>query len=181
MHFDNSKDSRDDEMVQLIVKHQSALRAFLLSLMPGNPNVEDVMQETSMLVWQKRREFEIGSDFKAWMFSVARFQAMAYWRDEKRRKEKSLPDELLDQLADQAEQDGFEGIDQRYQYLLECIQMLSPQDRGLVLRRHMSGMNPGKLARELGRTSNSVRVSLHRVRSALKNCIERKINKKTSP
>jgi len=181
MQFENSKDSRDDEIVQLIVKHQSALRAFLVSLMPGNSNVEDLMQETSMLIWQKRGEFELGSDFKAWMFSVAHFRTMAYWRDQKRSKESSMPDELLNQLADQAEESGFEGIDRRYQYLLDCIQILNPQDRGLVLRRHASGMNPGKVAKELGRTSNSVRVSLHRVRSVLKTCIERKVRMEKSP
>lgn len=132
-----------------------------------------------MLIWQKRGEFVLGSDFKAWMFTVARFRTMAYWRDQKRRKESSMPDELLNQLADQAEEDGFEGIDRRYQHLLDCIQVLSPEDRGLVLRRHLSGMNPGKLAKELGRSSNSVRVSLHRVRSLLKNCIERKVRMET--
>lgn len=167
---------RDDEIVQLIVKHQSALRAFLVSLMPGRPDVEDLMQETSMVIWQKRGDFELGTDFKAWMFSVARYRIMAYWRDEKRRKVSALPEELLHKLADQVEEEGFAGIDQRYQYLGECIQTLRPEDRGLVLRRHLSGVTPGQLAQELGRTSNSVRVSLHRIRAILRHCIRRRAN-----
>jgi len=63
--------------------------------MPGRPDVEDLMQETSMVIWQKRAQFEAGTDFKAWMFSVARFRVMAYWRDEKRSKESALPEKLL--------------------------------------------------------------------------------------
>lgn len=173
MDFPNSK---DDEIVQLIVKHQAALRAFLVSLMPGRADMEDLMQETSMVIWQKRAEFKPGSDFKAWMFTVARFRVMAYWRDEKRRKESPLPEGLLDQLADQAMDEGFEGIDQRYQFLGQCIQGLRPEDRGLVLRRYLAGMTPAQLADELGRTSNSVRVSLHRIRAILRHCIRRRAN-----
>lgn len=166
--------SKDDEVVQLIVKHQSALRAFLVSLMPGRPDMEDVMQETSMVIWQKRAEFEPGTDFRAWMFSVARFRVMAFWRDEKRRKESALPGALLDQLADQAVAEGFEGIDRRYQFLGQCIEMLRPEDRGLILQRYLRGMTPGQLADQLGRTSNSVRVSLHRIRGILRHCIRRR-------
>lgn len=165
---------RDDEIVQLIVKHQSALRAFLVSLMPGRPDVEDVMQETSMLVWQKRGDFELGTDFKAWMFSVARFRVLAYWRDQERRRESSMSEELLNQLADQACAEGFEGIDRRYHFLGECIEGLRPEDRGLVLRRYLAGATPARLAEELGRTSNSVRVSLHRIRGILRHCIRRR-------
>lgn len=164
----------DDEIVQLIVKHQSALRAFLVSLMPGRPDVEDLMQETSMVIWQKRGDFKSGTDFKAWMFSVARYRIMAFWRDEKRRRESALPEELFDKLADQAVDEGFEGIEQRYQHLGECIQTLRPEDRGLVLRRYLGGMDPRQLADELGRTSNSVRVSLHRIRAILRHCMRRR-------
>jgi len=169
-----SPTSNDGRIVQLLVKHQPALRAFILSLMPMRPDVEDVMQETSMIIWQKRAEFEPESDFKAWMFSIARFQAMAYWRDQKRKRESALPEALLTQLADQAAAEGFEGIEERHRYLGECIQALRPEDRGLVLRRHLAGMTPGQLADELGRTTNSVRVSLHRIRHFLRNCMLRK-------
>jgi RNA polymerase sigma-70 factor (ECF subfamily) len=165
---------KDDEIVQLIVKHQSALRAFLVSMMPGRPDVEDLMQETSMVIWQKRGDFELGTDFKAWMFSVARYRVMAYWRDIKRHRESVLPEDLLNKLADQAVDEGFEGIDQRYQFLGECIEALRPEDRGLVLRRYLAGAAVRQLAEELGRTSNSVRVSLHRIRAMLRQCIRRK-------
>lgn len=170
----SSSPPNDSRIVQLIVKHQSALRAFLVALMPGRADVEDVMQETAMVIWQKRAGFEPGSDFKAWMFSIARFQVMAYWRDQKRRRESTIPDSLLNQLADQAATEGFEGIEERYHHLGECIQALRPEDRGLVLRRHLAGATPGQLADELGRTSNSVRVSLHRIRNILRHCLQRR-------
>ena len=113
--------SKDDEIVQLIVKHQTSLRAFLVSLMPGRSDMEDVMQETSMVIWQKRGEFELGTDFRAWMFSVARFRVMAYWRDQSRRRESAMPEDLINRLVDQAVDGGFEGLERRYHFLGECL------------------------------------------------------------
>ena len=48
--------------VSLMTKNQGNLRAFIISLMPGSPDVADVLQET---LWQKRHKFEIGTNFLA--------------------------------------------------------------------------------------------------------------------
>jgi RNA polymerase sigma-70 factor (ECF subfamily) len=36
--------------VKLMTKHQGNLRAFIISLMPGSPNVADVLQETNAVL-----------------------------------------------------------------------------------------------------------------------------------
>ena len=41
--------------------------------MPGDPQADDVVQETNTKVWEKRRDFENGTHFKAWILSIARF------------------------------------------------------------------------------------------------------------
>ena len=69
-----SRPDPEETFVQLVVTHQAALRAFVLSLLPGSDEVEDVIQETNAAIWRKRGEFEIGTNFKSWMFSVAKFQ-----------------------------------------------------------------------------------------------------------
>jgi RNA polymerase sigma-70 factor (ECF subfamily) len=63
----------EDIFVNLVVEHQMELRAFVVSMMPGSADVDDVMQEANKVLWKKRGEFEIGTSFKAWMFSVAKF------------------------------------------------------------------------------------------------------------
>jgi DNA-directed RNA polymerase specialized sigma24 family protein len=52
--------------VTLMTKHQSRLRVFIRSLLPGSPDVEDVLQNTNVVLWQKRTEFEHGRNFLAW-------------------------------------------------------------------------------------------------------------------
>lgn len=67
----------EETFVRLLVSHQAALHAFVLALLPGDPDADDVVQEVNTSIWQKREEFTVGTNFKAWMFTVARFKVMA--------------------------------------------------------------------------------------------------------
>jgi RNA polymerase sigma-70 factor (ECF subfamily) len=164
----------EQTFVQLVVTHQAALRAFVLSLLPGSPEVDDVIQETNAEIWQKRGEFRIGTNFKSWMFSVAKFKVLAVWRDHQRRKVWTVPDETLAQLVERLEHGALSATETRHAILRECLGRLRAEDRSLVLNRYIAGYSMERLAHEIGRTRESLKVSLHRIRMALKACIRRR-------
>jgi RNA polymerase sigma-70 factor, ECF subfamily len=165
----------EQNFVQLIVNHQAALHAFVLALLPGDPDADDVVQEVNVLLWQKRAEFEAGTNFKAWMLSVSRFKVMALWRDQKRRKIWSVPDETLHHLMDEAMVECYEAEDPRHLALRECIRGLRPSDRGLILRRYMEGYSLKQVAKEVGRNADNLKGSLHRIRVSLRMCVSKKM------
>jgi RNA polymerase sigma-70 factor (ECF subfamily) len=169
------KPDPEQTFVQLVVNHQPALRAFVLSLLPGSPEVEDVIQETNAEIWVKRGDFRIGTEFKSWMFSVAKFKVMAVWRDHQRRKVWAVPDETLLKLVERIEAGEFADTDARHEALRFCLTRLRAEDRMLILNRYIAGHNLDRLARELGRKKESLKVSLHRIRMALKVCTNRRI------
>jgi RNA polymerase sigma-70 factor (ECF subfamily) len=166
----------EQTFVQLVVTHQPALRAFVLSLLPGSPEVDDVIQETNAEIWTKRGDFRIGTDFKAWMFSVAKFKVMAVWRDRQRRKVWTVPDETLECLIERIENGALASTTERHEALRFCLSRLRIEDRNLILKRYIGDLNLDALARELGRKKDSLKVSLHRIRAALKVCMKRRIN-----
>jgi DNA-directed RNA polymerase specialized sigma24 family protein len=45
----------------------------------------------------------------------------------------------------------------------------------LILNRYIADQNLDRLARDSGRNKDSLKVSLHRIRTALKACMNRKI------
>jgi RNA polymerase sigma-70 factor, ECF subfamily len=167
------KENIEGAFVHLIADHQSELRAFVTSLMPGSSDIDDVVQEANKVVWEKRGEFEIGTNFKAWMFSVAKFQVMAAWRDKKRKKEWGVPESVLIKLIDDALATSDNTNVPDHEILHECLQRLRPKDRGLILRRYFDGWRVKKVADEAGRGSDSVKMSLRRIRSLLGICIRR--------
>lgn len=165
----------EQTFVQLVVTHQAALRAFVLSLMAGSPDVDDVIQETNAEIWQKRGDFKIGTNFKSWMFSVAKFKVMSTWRDRARRKEWAMPDETLTKLVEMVDAGALGSTHLKLDALRFCLQRLNPGDKGLVLRRYLDEMSLGNLAKDVGRTKESLKVSLHRIRTLLKTCINRRL------
>ncbi len=172
-------EENEEKLVQLLVNHQSALHAFVLALLPGHPDANDVVQEVNAALWKKRGEFEIGTNFKAWMFSVARFKVMALWRDEKRRKVWAVPEETLLLLADEAQEICHDGPeDPRHAALRQCIEQLRPDDRSLILRCYAEDHGLQRAAGELGRKAENLKGSVHRIRLALRSCVKRKIGMK---
>lgn len=172
---------RDDgqqlqEFVQQLTKNQTRIHAFIVSLMPGNPDVEDVLQETNLTLWQSRNRFRPGSNFLAWAFSIARFQVFNQHKREKRHNRVLLSSQLLDLLADEV---PTEHDHQAYLQALEsCRAKLTEIQRELIDARYQPGHSLESLAQQTGRKASALRVALMRIRSTLRECIERSLRER---
>lgn len=166
----------EQTFVQLMVGHQAALNAFVFSMLPSNPDADDVVQEVNALVWKKRGEFQIGSNFKEWVFSIAKFKVMALWRDQKRNKVWAMPEETLTKLMDDAVQILADEKDYRQDALRECIQQLSPNERNLILSRYMQGNSMKEVADHLGRKADNLKGTMRRIRLNLRSCVVSKLH-----
>lgn len=158
------------EFVGQIARHQAALHAFIISLMPGVDGVDDVLQETNLVLWEKRRSFEPGTNFRAWACSIARFKVMNHRRKLAQIGLRVFDDELAEQLATECEAEP-EEFDERLHALNACLGRLQEKERALVEHRYFSGSQLEEFAAECGRPVESLRVSLFRIRAALKKCI----------
>ena len=167
-----SEGSDHDDFVSLLTAHQNSLRAYIVSLMPGDPQVNDVLQETNLTLWKKRERFQLGSNFTAWSFAVARFAVKEHrsrhFRDQRRLV---FSDALLDVISftpEEAAPDQVEGRER-------CLGKLSDADRSIVRARYTKGNSLEKHSKETGRSAGSLRVSLFRIRGALRKCIRREL------
>lgn len=125
---DNSEDD-EREFVNLLVAHQSLIRAYVISLMPGAPEVDDVIQNTCEVLWKKRRTFELGTNFKAWALTTARFQVMAQQQKLKAEKRAPLDDDVLEMMADFSSALEAKEINRRLEDLQECLSLGSVKIR----------------------------------------------------
>lgn len=96
----------DEEIMMLIAQHQGSLQAFLRSLVPMGGEVEDVLQRVNLVIWRKREQFEIGTNFKAWAFAVARWEAMSYLKQRKRDSWLLFDSELAQLVEEELSQRG---------------------------------------------------------------------------
>lgn len=172
-HLDRGDEDADDAYVALLTLHQGAIHAFLNSLLPGDPGVEDVLQRANVVLWKKRANFEHGSNFKAWAFSIARWEARAWLTEQKRQDWLVFDDELTDEIAQQFEEFPLETNDSGIvQSLRKCLARLNDKQRFLVLNYYQHEKSIAECASIAKRSEGSLRVALFRIRASLRRCIE---------
>jgi RNA polymerase sigma-70 factor (ECF subfamily) len=173
MHHSDQHTPSDscEELVRLIAQAQRRLYAFVLTLVRRPADVEDILQETNVVLWRKRDTYRPGSDFFAWAFEIARLQVLAF-RARQVRREDPFDDSLLENLADTARQESAM-YGRRETALRACLEKLPAEQRALIVRRYQPDVAVHSLAAEIGKTAKAVSEALRRIRENLRQCIER--------
>ncbi|BCX46784.1 DNA-directed RNA polymerase sigma-70 factor [Haloferula helveola] len=173
---------QEEQFVHLIADHQGVIRSFIISLLPGAPGVDDVIQETNSVIWRKRDSFELGTCFKSWALTVARFQAMSYRTSLRTRRWVTLDENAAELVADEMEdllsKPGEEG---RLAALHCCIGKLKDKERELIQHRYWHKTRLQDFAVSTGHSVGVLKVQLFRIRAALKKCIERELGSDDGP
>lgn len=160
--------------LQLVTRHQAAIYGYIRSLAPG-ADIEDILQETNLVLWEKAAVFEPGTNFKAYAFRIAHFKTLEALRGERRRHWLVFDSELLEAIAArQTEADVL--MDGRQAALRKCLEELKAEERELVHARYSKGRSVRELAREQERTEGSLQQWFFRIRNTLRACIERRIS-----
>lgn len=159
-----------------VQEHQAGLRAFIRALGVDEAWVDDLAQEAFIVAFRRVNEFEIGTDFGKWLRSIARL-LVANERRKEARRSRLLPFAVADALLDPGSPDDtFEtNLRQLLPALRECIGQLPARSQELLHRRYADSGNASAIARELRMTAEAVRQNLFRIRTAVKECIEKKI------
>lgn len=170
-----TRQEREAHIVALLTGIQTALLLYVRSLLPGDPGAKDVAQQANATLWQKRDDFALGTNFKAWAFSVARYEVLNYRKRQARDARLVFSEELEETFAEElsARDDGAE---QQHQALKRCLEKLRPQDRELLMHRYAKAGTLSEFAAQAGRSVGGLKVTLHRLRNALLECMQRQSN-----
>ena len=162
---------------QLFVKHQLGLRAFILSLEPNFTDAEDLLQEVFLVVTRKANEFQEGTNFFAWACTIARYKLLELLR--RRARSQALSEEVIEALCAVEPEEQFD--ESRAAILQHCLEQLAPKARQMMFLRYYGEHSPSQIARLVSWTPNAVRVALSRARSALHQCLERRLRQEGAP
>ena len=164
--------------MQLFLANQHRFFGLIRTLVPRSQDAEDVLQETSKAMWQKFDQFERGTNFAAWGLAFARIQALKHQSEQKRHPMR-FSNDLLDQLADEAERVSDE-VDNRRQALRLCLQKLPDRHMEILRLRYESEATVASIGQMLGLTGSAIYKSLSAVHSGLLKCIRRRIKDEVS-
>jgi RNA polymerase sigma-70 factor, ECF subfamily len=156
--------------MRLFLSCSPRLYAFIRSLVFSRTDADDVLQETSVVLWEKFDQFERGTRFDRWAFRIAHFQVM-YHRQKKARDRLCFSDTLVQQLGDDMVAES-EQSEETQVALRQCLDKLPADDHQLIRQRYRGDTTNRDVARETGRSESAISRALNRIYLKLLLCIE---------
>lgn len=142
--------------------------------MHDRSEAEDLAQETFLTAWRRMEEFDPSAPFGPWLRGIAHNLLRNHWR--KHRARPVGGNEELDALLGAGE-DGFAEIQNSQSDALEalrhCIGKLGSSSRDLIRERYQDETSIEELSASHGSKTSALSMRLHRIRAALKTCIEK--------
>jgi len=156
----------------LIREHQTRLYRFLLRLC-GRPDLaEDVVQDAFVRVLGNIERFDERYRFSTWLFTIARRLLVNNLQKHRPRSESEWvegwqSDDVHFEIA-LSDQEGRQRVGEM---LEEAMDMLSPQQREVVLLYHYKGHAVQEIAHLLGMPAGTIKSHLHRARRRMRDWI----------
>ncbi len=119
-------------------------------------------------------QFELGTDFRAWAFSITRYKVMEHRRKLKKDQCLVFNNDLSTLLADETNVDNHDH-NELHDTLELCISQLRPKDQALIRHRYAREENLSEFAEKTEQSVGALRVTLHRLRFALRRCITQRL------
>jgi RNA polymerase sigma-70 factor, ECF subfamily len=150
-----------------------SLRAYLRQVLPGWEDVDEVLQETCLVLWKKFEQFDPDTNFTAWACVVAKFQVLKYKR-KKARDRHVFSEELINILADEANEKSTH-MEKERQALKTCLNKLDSKQKALTLNAYSGDKSIKEVAESYGRTATALYKALNRIRTNLLRCIKTEV------
>jgi len=167
-----------EPFVRALTRHERVIRAYIRGAGIVRPeDVDEVMQEVSLVAWRKFDQLENAEEFPVWAFVIARYEILMFRRRHARDR-LVFSEKVYELLADQSLVQVESGAkEKRLNHLQQCVEKLPPASRELVMAAYEPGSTIDQLATELGKSANTIYQQLWRIRRALERCIDEAILK----
>lgn len=151
------------------IKAQPSLKAFIIASTPQFSDAEDLLQEVAAEVALRFDDYDPSRPFLPWALWVAKIKIADFYRTKQRRQVVFL-EESFDALAAACVR-AQESLSEERRALERCLAKLTDRSRKLLHMRYFEDLSPQQIGGILGLASQSVRVSLSRIRTALSECV----------
>lgn len=170
-HRDRNLDT--ERFLRLLTPIQGRIYAYILSQWPNRSDADDLMQETTAVIWKKFDSYEQGTDFLAWAITIAKYTVMSY-----RKKHRKFPiqfnDEAMKALQDKSDA-FFEKFDGRLSALQQCVKKLPQTDGKFLELRYEQEMSAQRIANRFDISPRAVYKTLSRIHDILIRCVRRSL------
>lgn len=163
--------SQKSGFVELLTPNYYKIHSFILMLVPNKTDAEDILQSAITYMWEHFNDFEPGTNFLSWAFTVSKYQVLTY-RKKKQRSIIHFSEEAI-RLIESENQRLSHEIDVRLDTLNECMKKLHSRDLTFIKKRFESKTTVIDLASKFQISVNVAYKRLARIKSLLLKCIHK--------
>jgi RNA polymerase sigma-70 factor (ECF subfamily) len=165
--------------IAMLMAERDRLYAYIWAIVGDVHLAEDVFQEVSLFVIEKRPEVVEPDQFRVWLRRTARYKSLEAVRRVKK-SPVALSDSVLEMLEDSWDRYDSTSDVCLVELLHECMQTLTPNGQQMITLRHVEGLHSREIAEKLGRQVESVYQAIARAHQRLMECVRSKLPVKAS-
>lgn len=149
---------------------ERVIRLYLNSVIYNKADAQDLLQRVALCAYQKYDEYDASQSFQGWLFGIAKFEVLGYFRNLGRNPEvidSEISERLADNMEDQSEAISRED-DERREKLEQLLTQLPEKAQELVRLRFFENREYDEIARLLNTNEGAVRTALSRIIAKLR-------------
>ncbi|MEC8557766.1 MAG: sigma-70 family RNA polymerase sigma factor [Planctomycetota bacterium] len=168
----------DADAFEAVVRQcEQSLRAWLAIQCPPGVDVDEIAQRSFVAAFTRLDDYQLGTDFAAWLFTIARYQLRTETTRLRRLTDyhaRYAPDLLQKELNRRAEEPT-ELQQSRLDQLKTCLEGLGDHLRRYIDWRYDEQIPLEEMANRTGRSVPAIKKQLWQLRRKLHTCIEEKL------
>lgn len=151
-----------DDLRRELVEHLPAMRAFAISLTRNSSTADDMVQDTVVKAWTNIEKFNVGSNMRAWLFTILRNTYYSS-RRKARREVADVDGVFTENLAEKPAHDGHLQMND----FRVALAKLKDEQREALLLVGASGFSYEEAAQMCGVAVGTVKSRVFRARMQL--------------
>lgn len=156
----------------MVAETQAELRSFISGWGLTPHDVDDVAQEVLIHFYDHTEDRPAGVEPIRWLKGLARNFCHRHLRGQRQRGRLLARVAALTRAeSDQPRAENDDGP--LVEALPTCVERLTPRQRTILALRYDEGLAPAEIAERLGSKPGAIRVTLLRIREAIRDCLQR--------
>lgn len=173
MNRDQSENHRREAFTQHWMEAEPSVSAYVFAVISSFHDAEDLVQQIAQETARRFDQYDPERPFLGWALWITKSRVIDFYR-QRSRDRLIFSDDLLVRLGEViASREA--GRNQRREALEHCLDSLPEQSRKLLDLRYVENAHADMIAKSVGSTAASIRVTLTRLRNRLATCVQHRL------
>jgi RNA polymerase sigma factor (sigma-70 family) len=148
----------------LVRRFEKKLYIYVFGIIKREDDAKDIVQDAFINVYEHIEQFDVGRNFSAYLYSVAKNGAITFFR----KKKKHIPLESLELIDEKLKPEEAMVVKARNEAVHQAIETLDKKHKEVVRLYYFSDLSYEEIAHRLSLPLNTVRTNLRRAKDKLK-------------